>query len=116
MSFIAIEFIFLEERDNDLEDKEPAVAESCSHKVTYIFKRPYIWEQVPMFNAKINDAINHGCNWNDGDVLYSELESLLHCEISSAVSIYCFGYKKQTLLTVLSTGQLQILLSLVALN
>ena len=44
-----------------------------------------------MFNARINEAIHHGCNWNDGDVLYSELETVLHREASPAVAIYCFG-------------------------
>ena len=43
-----------------------------------------------MFNARINEAIDHGCNWNDSDVLYSELETLLNREASSAVAIFCF--------------------------
>jgi len=68
-------------------------------------------EEVPMFNAEMNQAIGHGCNWNDGDIPYSELQSVLHCEVSSAVAIYCLDLRKQTLLAVLSTGQLLILLS-----
>jgi len=44
-----------------------------------------------MFNARTIEAIDHGCNWNDGDVLYSELETVLHREASSDVAIYCFG-------------------------
>jgi hypothetical protein len=44
-----------------------------------------------MFSARMNEAVDHGCNWNDGDVLYSELETVVHCEASSAVAIYCFG-------------------------
>jgi len=28
-----------------------------------------------MFDAMMNQAIGHGCNWNDVDVPYSELES-----------------------------------------
>jgi len=47
-----------------------------------------------MFNARMNEAIDHGCNWNDGDVLYSELESVVHREASSAVAIYLFGPQK----------------------
>jgi hypothetical protein len=42
----------------------------------------------------MNQAIDHGCNWNDGDVPYSELETVLHREVSSAVAIYCFGSQK----------------------
>jgi hypothetical protein len=42
----------------------------------------------------MNQAIGHGCNWNDGDVPYSELETVLHGEVSSAVAIYYFGPQK----------------------
>jgi hypothetical protein len=42
----------------------------------------------------MNQAIGHGCNWNDGDVPYSELETVLHREVSTAVAIYCFGLQK----------------------
>ena len=69
-----------------------AAVDSHRNRVSlYIFKKAYGWEEVPMFNARINEAIDHGCNWNDGDVLYSELETVLHREASSAVAIYCFG-------------------------
>jgi len=47
-----------------------------------------------MFDARINQAIGHGCNWSDGDVPCSELETVLHQEVSSAVAIYCFGPQK----------------------
>jgi len=33
---------------------------------SYVLKRPYSWDEVP---AKLNQAIDYGCNWNDGDVL-----------------------------------------------
>ena len=69
-----------------------------------------------MFNARMNQAIDHGCNWNDGNDLHSELETVLHRETSYAVTTYCFGLQKQTLLAVLSTGELLILLSYVVLN
>ena len=46
---------------------------------------------MPIFNARINEAIDHGCNCNDGYVLYSELETVLHREALSAVAIFCFG-------------------------
>jgi len=58
---------------------------------THVFKRPYGWEEVPMFNARMNQTIDHGCKWNNGDVPYSELQTVLHREESSAVAIYCFG-------------------------
>ena len=50
---------------------------------------PYSWEEVPAFNARMNQAIEHGCNWN-GDVLYSELETVLHREASYVVAVYGF--------------------------
>ena len=47
-----------------------------------------------MFNARMNESIDHGCNWNDRDVLHPELETVVHREESSAVVIYCFGPQK----------------------
>jgi hypothetical protein len=55
-------------------------------KASYIFKRPYAWEKVPRFNARINQGIDHGRNWNDSDVLYSKLQTILQREESSAVA------------------------------
>ena len=49
----------------------------------------------------MNEAIDHGCNWNDGYVPYSDLENVVQCEASYAVAIYCFGPLKQNLLFVL---------------
>jgi hypothetical protein len=43
-----------------------------------------------MLNARINQVMDRGCNWNDGDILYSELQIILHREASSAIAIYCF--------------------------
>ena len=47
-----------------------------------------------MFNPRINESIDYGFNWNDVDVLYSELETVVHREASSAVAICCFGPQK----------------------
>ena len=76
MSLLVIDFSFLEGRDCEMVVKELAVVDSSNNRVSsYVFKRPYRWEEVPPFNARMNQAIDHGCNWNDGDVLYSELET-----------------------------------------
>ena len=56
-------------------------------------------KKVPMFNARINQDINNGCNWNDGDILYSELETVLQCESPSAVAIYCFGPQRSAFIS-----------------
>jgi hypothetical protein len=75
--------------------KELAVAHSRSNKVSsYVFKKPYCWDELPMFTAKLNSAITHSINRNDGDILYSELQTVLHRKVSSAVEIYCFGCQK----------------------
>ena len=58
-----------------------------------MFNRPHSWEELS-FNFRTNEAIDHGCNWYDGYVPYSELESMLQREASSAVAIYCFGLAK----------------------
>ena len=89
MSLIVIDFTFLEGRDNEIIVKELAVTDFRINRVSsYVFKRPYEWEEIPLFNGRMNEAIGHGCNWNNGDVPYSELETALHREVSSAVAIY----------------------------
>ena len=98
--------------DNEIVVKELAVAYSHSNRVSpYVFKRPYVWEDVLIFNARMNQSIDYWCNWNDGDVSYSELQTVLHREISSAVAIYCFGPQKTNFITGLIDLQLLKLLS-----
>ena len=71
-----IDLTYMVGRDDDTVFKELAAVDShCKRVSSYVFKRPYGWEEIPMFNARMNDAIDHGCNWNDGDVLYSELQT-----------------------------------------
>ena len=95
MSLLVIDFTYLEGRNGDIVIKELAAVDFQSNSVaSYVFKRPYGWEEIPMFSAQINEAIDHGCNWNDGDVLYSELETVIHREALSAYTIYCFGPQK----------------------
>jgi hypothetical protein len=102
MSLIVIDFTFLEGRDGEIVVNDLAVVDSHNKRVSsYVFKRPYGWEDVPFFNARMNQAIDHGCNWNDGDVLYSELETVLHREALSAVQSIASGQRKHTLLAVL---------------
>ena len=86
-----IDFTYLEGKDGELVVKELAAVDSHSNRVSsYVFKKPYSWEELSLFNVRTNEAIHHGCNWNDGYVPYSELETVLHREASSAVAIYCF--------------------------
>jgi hypothetical protein len=95
MALLFIDFTYLEGRDGELVVKDLAVADSlCNRVSSYVFKKPCAWEEVPILNARINQAMDHGCNWDDGDILYSELETILHREASSAVAIYCFGTQK----------------------
>ena len=71
MSLLVIDFTFLEGRDGELVVKELAAVDSHINRVSsYVFKRPYSWEEVPSFNAHINQAIDQGCSWNGGDILY----------------------------------------------
>ena len=95
MSLLVIDFTFLEGRDGDLVVKELAAVDSHSDRVSsYVFKRPYSWEEVTSCNARMNQVIDQGCNWNVDHVLYSELETVLHREASSAFAISCFGPQK----------------------
>jgi len=66
----------------------------------HMSKRPYGWEEIPVFNARMIQAIGHGWDWND-DVPYSELETVLHREVSSAVAIYCFRPQKRNFISCL---------------
>jgi len=57
MSLLVIEFIFLEGRDGEIDVKELAAVDSHSNRASsYVFKSPYSWEEVPSFNAQINQA------------------------------------------------------------
>jgi hypothetical protein len=97
MSLLVIDFTCLDGRDGELLVKELTAVDSHSNAVSsYVFQRLYGWEEAPMFNARINQAIDGRRNWNDGDIPYSELETVLHRDVSSAVAIYCFGPQKMT--------------------
>ena len=95
MSLLVVDFTHLEGPDRGLVVKELAAVDSHIIKVSsYVFKRPYSWEVLPLLTARMNQTIDHGCNWNDGVVPYSDLETVLHREASSAVAICCFGLQK----------------------
>jgi len=74
MTLLVIDFTCLEGRGSELVIKELAVAEYQSNRVSsYMFKKPYLWEEELGFNARINCIIDHGYNWNDIDIFYPEL-------------------------------------------
>jgi hypothetical protein len=53
MSLLMIDFTYLEIRDGELVVKELAAADSHCNKISsYVFKRSYSWEDVPIFNAE----------------------------------------------------------------
>ena len=92
MSLLVIDFTYLEGKNGERVVKELAAVDSPGNRVSYyVFQRPYCWEELSLFNVRMNEAIEHGCNWNDGYVPYSELETVLHREASSAVAFYCSG-------------------------
>ena len=71
ISLLVIDFTFLEGRDGEIVVKELAAVDSQNNRVSsHVFKRPYVWEEVPSFNARMKQAFDHGCNRNDDDVLY----------------------------------------------
>jgi hypothetical protein len=58
MSLLVIDFTYFG-WDGELV-KELAVAYPHGNMVSsYVFKRPYIWKEMPLFNARINDAVDH---------------------------------------------------------
>jgi hypothetical protein len=95
MSLLVIDFNYLLGRDGEIVVKELAFVDRQDNRIsTYFFKSPYDWEEIPAFTRKMNIAIDHGCNWDDGHILYSELDNVLQREISSTVAIYCLGAMK----------------------
>jgi len=55
MSLLVTDFTCLEGRVSDIVGKNLAAVDFHSNSVSsYVFKRPYCWEEVPMFNARIN--------------------------------------------------------------
>jgi hypothetical protein len=103
----------LDGRDGDYVVKELAAVDFQRNRFSsYIFKKPYGWGAVSMYTAQLNEAVDHGCNWNDGDIPYSELETVIHREASSAVAINCYGPQKTKFIseliqrTVIDIGQL----------
>jgi hypothetical protein len=95
MSLLVIDFNYLLGQESEVVVKELAVVDYSNDRFSsYIFKKPYDWEEVPMFLRRLNSVANHGCNWDDGDILYTELENVLLRETSSAIAIYCFGSLK----------------------
>ena len=106
-----IDFTYLEGRDCELLVKELAVVDSHSNRFSsYVFKRPYDLEEVPMFNVRTNQAITHGCNWNGGDIPYSELETVLHRDASPVFAIHSF--RPQNTEFISGFIDLQLLISL----
>jgi len=71
MSLLVIDFTFLEWRDDEFVVEQLAVFDSHSNRVlSYVFKMPYSWKEVPAISARINQAIDHVFNGNEFDVLY----------------------------------------------
>ena len=90
MSFLVIDFTFLERRDGKVVVKDLASVDSHINRVsTYVLKRSQSWEKVPWFNARMNQAIDHECNYNDGDIVHSGLETVQYREALSAVALFC---------------------------
>ena len=63
MSFLVNDFTYLVGKDGELVVKELAAVDSHSNRVSsYVFTRPYSWEELSLFNVGTNEAIDHGCN------------------------------------------------------
>jgi len=63
MHLLVINFSYLEGKNGELVVKELATVDSHNNRVSsYVFKRPYSWEDLSLFIARLNEAIDHGCN------------------------------------------------------
>jgi len=73
MSLLVIDFTYLEGKDGELVVKELAAVDSHSNRVSCV-QETLSWDELS-FISRTNEAIDHWCNWNDGYVPYSELET-----------------------------------------
>jgi hypothetical protein len=81
VSLLVTDFAFFDGRDGETLVKELAAVVSNFNRISScVFKSPYTWEEVLMFNASINQAISYCCSWNEDDIPYSMLETLLQHE------------------------------------
>jgi hypothetical protein len=54
-SLLTIDFTYLEGKDDELVVKELAAVDSHSNRVSsYVFKKPYSWEELSLFNVRMN--------------------------------------------------------------
>jgi hypothetical protein len=107
MSLLVIVFTFLNGRDVDILVKELAAVDFHRNRFSsYIFKKPYVWQAVSMFTAQLNESVNHGCNWNDSDILSWKICYIArhHLLLQSIAT----GLRKRNLLANLSYAKLLI--------
>jgi len=102
---LLIDFTYLDGRDCVFIFKELANVDSYSNRVSYVFNRPYGWEERPMPNARINQAIGH-CVTGMAVIYFFQSWKLWYvvCEALSDVAINCFGLRK--------TAQISLMFSL----
>jgi hypothetical protein len=61
MSFLVIDFTYLVCHDVEMVVKDLAAVDLNYTRVSsYVLKRPYTWEEVLWFNAKINAVFDRG--------------------------------------------------------
>ena len=99
MSLLVIYFTYLDGRDGEIVVKDLAAVDStCNRVSSYIFKRPYTWDEVPVFNARLimlSIVVATGMT----ATYCIQLETVLRREASSAVAIYCFGPQKSAFIS-----------------
>jgi hypothetical protein len=103
---------FLEGQDFELVVKELAVVDFHSNMVSsYVVKRPYSWHKVPAFKPGMYQAIDHGCNWNFGDVYIQNWKLCYIARRHLPLQSIAWGLRKHNLLVVSWTVQLFMSLS-----
>jgi hypothetical protein len=78
ISLLAVDLNFFYGKNNEWVVKELAVADCQPNSgSSFHFKSPYVWTKHSPVHTKMNSELEHGNNWNDGYILYSELKNLL---------------------------------------
>lgn len=77
----------------------------------YIFKPPFDWDRVPADSRKVAlwlKSFHHGFSWDDGDIDYSEIETIITKILTKnpgTPTVYVKGYSKMVCFNNLMRGR-----------
>ena len=90
---------------NEFAVKELAVAalEDDAQPTVYLFAPPHDWNLLnPRYKCENSWSTRnyHGINWQDGEILYEELEDILKSSVRGASKVWVKGLEKRNFLRI----------------